>query len=279
MKKILLSFILGSMLLTIPMHSNAWGNKGHGLVAEIAFHFLDDSTKKMVKEFLGNMTIEEAANWMDDSKSNSYFDYMRSWHYLDIDKGEVYKPTAEKNILTIIHSAILELRQYKTIKHKDVRRDLLLLFHLVGDLHQPLHTGYAVDKGGNTVIVTSNVVSGNLHSIWDSQILEYKNINLDSCLQYYSTLSKDETAAIEKIDVLKWMYQSRSLLDTVYLFNNNNLDATYIDHNAQVIKMQLVKAGLRLGALLHELFNPGAPYTFEQKPAKLWGLFTLPSTI
>ena len=75
------------------------------------------------------------------------------------------------------------------------------------------------------------------------------------------------------------MYQSRSLLDTVYLFNNNNLDATYIDHNAQVIKMQLVKAGLRLGALLHELFNPGAPYTFEQKPAKLWGLFTLPSTI
>ena len=182
---------------------------------------------------------------------------MRTWHYLDMDKGTVYTPSSERNILTILHSAILELRQYKTIKRKDIKRDLLLIFHLIGDLHQPLHTGYAIDKGGNTIEVTSPVVSGNLHSIWDTQILEYKNITMDSCLQLYATLDTAEVTAIKKINELKWMYQSRSLLDTVYNFKNNFLDKKYVDDHANIIKKQLLMGGLRLASILKDcLTNP-----------------------
>jgi hypothetical protein len=256
MKIKFLGILFSFMLLTGSGKVYAWGKTGHELVAKIAFHFLDDSTRKLVLNYLGNLSFEEAANWMDDSRSNSYYSYMRTWHYLDMDKGEHYTPTSERNILTVLHSAIVELKQYKTIKSKDVKRDLLLIFHLVGDLHQPLHCGYSIDKGGNTIEINSPYVSGNLHSVWDTQILEYKKLNLDSCLELYKTLDDSTIAEISKVNELKWMHQSRSLLDTVYSFQNNFLDEKYIGNNVEVIKKQLLIAGLRLASVLRNTFKP-----------------------
>jgi len=255
MKKGIPVFLFVLIFSCFSAKSYAWGKRGHELVAQIAFRFLDDSTKAIVQKYLGNLSIEEAANWMDDERGNSYYNYMRTWHYLDIDKGQTYTPSQERNILTVLHSAIVDLREYKTNKRKDIKRDLLLIFHLMGDLHQPLHTGYAIDKGGNTIEVTSPYVGGNLHSVWDTQILEYKNITLDSCMQTYAAMDSAETADIKKINELKWMYQSRSLLDTVYSFQNNFLDKNYIDSNALIIKKQLVRAGLRLASVLSEVFG------------------------
>ncbi len=255
MKKKILPFLFASLFNITSERSLAWGKTGHELVGKLAYHFLDDSTRALVQSYLGNLSFEEAANWMDDSRGNTYYNYMRTWHYLDMDKGLSYTPSSERNILTVLHSAIVELRQYKTIKRKDVKRDLLLIFHLVGDLHQPLHTGYSIDKGGNTIEINSPFVSGNLHSVWDTQILEYKGINMDSCLALYKTWDSNAIAGIMKIDELKWMYQSRSLLDTVYSFRDNFLDKNYIDNNTLVIKKQLLMAGLRLAAVIKEAFK------------------------
>jgi hypothetical protein len=258
MKRVFKVFLLFILLGSASTKTFAWGKTGHGLVAEVAFHILDDSTQKIVKQYLGNLSIEDAANWMDMEKSNSYYNYMRSWHYLDIDKGEKYTPTSERNVMTVLHAAIVELRNRKQtdMSKKEIRYRLLLIFHLVGDLHQPLHAGYAIDKGGNTIQVNSPYVSGNLHSVWDTQILEYKSINLDTCLSVYNAMRADEVANFKKINELKWMYESRSYLDKVYSFENNFLDKAYIDNNILVIKKQLVVGGIRLASILDELFNP-----------------------
>lgn len=256
MKKVLAAFVLMSLLLTNSTKTYAWGKTGHALVAEIAFHFLDDSTKAIVKSYLGNLSLSEAANWMDDEKSNSYYNYMRSWHYVNVEKGETYKPSLERDIITVLHSAIMELKNYKNVKRKDVKRDLLLIFHLVGDLHQPLHVGYGSDRGGNSVEINSPVVSGNLHSVWDSQIIDAKGINFDSCMALYPTLDEATVKQIQKISVLTWMNQSRTLLDTAYSFQNNYLSPEYVNNNVRVIERQILLGGLRLAAILKEAFNP-----------------------
>lgn len=260
MRKQIIVLLLIFIIVTKAEKSYAWGKTGHELVAKIAYQLLDDSTRKMVKEYLGNISFEEASVWMDEQRGNSYYNYMRPWHYLDMDKGEKYVPSAERNVMTVLHSAINELRNYKTngMSKKDIKNRILVIFHLVGDLHQPLHTGYAIDKGGNTIMINSPYVSGNLHSIWDTQILEYKNINIDTCMNIISTMSKDEIANISKINELNWMYQSRSYLDKVYSFENNYMDKAYIDNNISVIKSQLVVAGIRLASVLQEVFNPDA---------------------
>lgn len=263
MKKGTLIAVFAALVFAIPAKSFAWGAKGHGMVAEIAFHFLDDSTKKIVKKYLGNLTIEEAANWMDDSRGNSYYDYMRSWHYFDIDKGLEVKPAPGHNMLTVMHTALLQLEKKDSLKNKTINYDLKLLFHLIGDLHQPLHCGYSSDRGGNDINVHSPFVSGNLHSIWDSQIIDYVPITLADCLKLYDSLSADEIKSIRKIDVLGWYKESRSNLDTAYNFKDGLLDKAYLDNMAPIQIKQLLRGGLRLASVLTKIFNPSKVETAD----------------
>ncbi len=236
----------------------AWGKTGHELTAKVAYALLDDSTRKIVQQFLGKTSFEEASVWMDEEKSNSYYNYMRTWHYVDFEKNEKYVPSLERNALTVLHSAITELKNYKTngLSKKDIKYRILLIFHIVGDIHQPLHTGYGSDRGGNSININSPFLSGNLHSVWDGQILDFKKINFDTCMHYYNALSKDQIAAYRKINELKWIYESRTYLDAVYNFQNNYLDKNYIDNNVDIIKKELVIGGIRLASVLDEIFNP-----------------------
>ena len=255
MKKGILSFVFAASILSLPADSFAWGHKGHELVAEIAFHFLDSSTKSIIQKYLGNLTIEEAANWMDENRSNSYYDFQKPWHYCDVDKGMDYKPSTEKNLLTVLFSAINELKNKDKMKRKDIKNDILYIFHLMGDLHQPLHCAYTIDKGGNTVDISSDFFSSNLHSAWDTQILESQNIQMDSCLVLYDPSDTKEMETIKKINVLSWYRQSRSYLDFAYNFKNSFLDNAYITASSAIIKKQLLRGGLRLATVLHELFG------------------------
>ena len=49
---------------------------------------------------------------------------------------------------------------------------LRFVAHLVGDIHQPLHAGFAEDRGGNSVDVRFNGRKMNLHSLWDTALVE-----------------------------------------------------------------------------------------------------------
>ncbi|MFP3648289.1 S1/P1 nuclease, partial [Paraburkholderia sp. SIMBA_054] len=59
------------------------------------------------------------------------------------------------------HSQTLETR----------RQALKFVVHFVGDIHQPMHAGYAADKGGNDFQLQFNGKGTNLHSLWDSGMI------------------------------------------------------------------------------------------------------------
>lgn len=257
MKKIILH-LLAIFMLASPIKSYSWGRKGHEIVAEVAFHYLRDSTKSEVLHYLGKTSIEDAANWMDEMRSNDYYNYMKTWHYVNIEKGESYTPSViDRNILIILNSAIAELRNYKTMKDKDVRERLYYIFHLIGDLHQPLHVGYGIDKGGNTINVSFMFKNrgSNLHRVWDTDIIEQKNIQLENVLQVEKKYTPEELKSLEQIKIMEWTNESRSLLDSVYAFKENFLDPEYVEKNTPVIESQLFLAGIRLTAILEKIFS------------------------
>jgi hypothetical protein len=255
MKKIIASLSL-LLMFAMPTYSYAWGKSGHEIVAQIAFNYLDEATKKEVMRYLKRMSIEQASTWMDENRSEPFYNYMRPWHYIDITKGEEYVPTAEKNMITVLKSAIYGLQHKETLSNKQISEYIKIIFHLVGDLHQPLHTGYPEDKGGNTIEIKSPIYNGNLHSFWDTQIIEAEGIKLKDCLDMYSLFSEAELKSINKINVLQWMKQSRSLLDQVYDFKDGKIERPYIDSNKIVIKRQLLIGGLRLASVLRDAFKP-----------------------
>lgn len=49
---------------------------------------------------------------------------------------------------------------------------IAIRLHLQGDIHQPLHCGFAGDEGGNLVTITYYGNTERLHAIWDTNIID-----------------------------------------------------------------------------------------------------------
>lgn len=243
--------------MSVPHCSYAWGKKGHGIVAEIAFALLDSNTKQTVRKYLGTTTIEEASTWMDEIKSDHQYDYMKAWHYVNIEKGNQYVETKEGNIINALNNAIdtLEHKDKLGLSNEQIKRSLMIVFHLTGDLHMPLHVGYGSDKGGNDIQVKFKSDNTNLHRVWDTQIIESENITANDCLLLYSKFDANEIAGIKQINIENWINEPRSLLDKVYNFQDGTIDQAYIDKNKPIIEQQLLIAGIRLAAVLQHVFN------------------------
>jgi S1/P1 Nuclease len=72
MNKALIALAFLLLLIISPAKTYAWGKQGHALVAEVAFHYMDKKTKKEVLKYLDGMSIQDAANWMDNVKKRSF---------------------------------------------------------------------------------------------------------------------------------------------------------------------------------------------------------------
>ena len=253
MRNIIILFV---GLFIVQTNSFGWGHEGHRIVADIAQSQMNKNVIDSVKKYLGTMTFEMASNWMDDVRSDHYFDFMKPWHYINIEKGQTYNPNVEdKNCITELLRVIKELNNRSLLSYEQISTDIKILFHLIGDIHHPLHVGYCIDKGGNLTEVEFINKKSNLHKVWDTEIIQYQSISTNTCINANSKLTNAEIEEIKKIDVIGWMNESRAHLDNVYDFKDGIIDKKYIDKNTVIIEKQLFEAGLRLGAVLSKIFS------------------------
>src|SRR5262249_16683826 len=186
--------------------AQAWGCKGHQTVALIAEKHLSPEAKQFVesvlkahpidpalKRWCGNATSDQmvdAATWADDVR-NQYKNGPQ--HYIDIPRtakrsdtpslAPFCEPEGCVTEAITIRIAILKDKSADAAKRADALR---FLIHFVGDLHQPLHGVDNNDHGGNCVPVQffrvapelntrrpeDHDYSPNLHSVWDTYIVE-----------------------------------------------------------------------------------------------------------
>lgn len=252
MKKLFLITVLTFTLL--PASTYAWGSKGHKIVAAIAKQCLTKQVADSVQSFLGSMSFEEASVWMDEVRSDNAYDYLKPWHYVNVEKDKTYVKTKDPEVVNQIEIYIASLKQKGVRDKEQIKFALKVIFHLIGDLHQPLHCGYADDKGGNTIQVDYLGKGTNLHKVWDTEIIEDANITLGNCLKLCNELSAEEKKKIQNNSVELWMNESRELLPQVYNFEKK-IKQDYIDKNKIVIEKQLVRAGIRLAMVLHQTFK------------------------
>src|SRR6188768_2105074 len=64
-----------------------WGQNGHRIVGEIADSYLSSKARKAIREILGNESIAITSNWPDFIKSDSTFNYLSAWHYVNVKQG------------------------------------------------------------------------------------------------------------------------------------------------------------------------------------------------
>ncbi len=205
------------------------------------------------------MSVDTAANWMDIMRSNVDYDFMKPWHYIDFSKGKSYEPSTDENIVNRLIIVFNELLHKKVLSNEQIKFDLLVLMHLIGDLHQPLHTGYDDDLGGNKVAIQFDTLKGNLHKFWDEYLIRLNKVSLQSCLDLYESYKNGKIDTIEGIHPVLWMKETRTLLDGVYDYPGFTLSNEYVAKNGLLVNRQLLVAGLRLAAMLNKLFVSVTP--------------------
>ena len=249
------NILLLAIALYTPAHSFAWGAVGHKLTAKIAFHQLTQANKDSLAFYLGATTIEEASVWMDEIKSDPSNDSLKPFHYINIEKGDAYNPDSTHNIIGELNRILQELKQRQNYTKEHIEVDLKILIHLIGDLHQPMHVGYASDRGGNNVMVFFAASTTNLHRVWDTNIIESYVLNEPTAWSNTGKYTKEELAEIRKIDFLKWMNESRDRLVTAYDFEGQDINRKYIKRNLPIVEERLLLGGIRLGKVLREIFK------------------------
>jgi S1/P1 Nuclease len=261
------TFFLVIILLSNFLSAKAWGPVGHAIVGRLAMRFVKDDVRQNILGILGKMPIDTAANWMDIMKSNQDFEFMRPWHYVNFPKGQNYIETNKDNSINRLYWTYNDLKHKNVLCDEQIRFGLYVILHLMGDLHMPLHNGFADDIGGNKVMVQYDTLKNhNLHWFWDEDIIRLSNITEEGCLKYFDTKFLD---TMKTVDFEAWMYESRSYLDQVYDFPGFELNEAYLQKNKVLVEQQLLKAGLRLAFVLNTLFSsPGAVIDFSSVLSK-----------
>ncbi len=239
--------------------SEDWGKTGHRTMGEIATKHLSKKAAKKISALLGGESLAFVSTYADEIRSDDAYRKYAPWHYVSFPFGARYENTPKNkrgDIIMGIQNCIDVLKD-ATSSQKDKEFYLRMLVHFIGDLHMPLHVGLKEDKGGNSFKVKWFGKQTNLHSVWDTKIIEGYAMSYTELTNNVDVLSKKEIQTIQSGAVTDWMYESRALCEDVYANTSvgDNLGYKYMYRYVNVSRKQLQKAGLRLASILNEIYG------------------------
>jgi len=260
---LLKKLIIGIAVLYTPLQSMAWGTTGHRICGQIAESYLTPKAKLAVQAILGHESIAMASNWADYIKSDPSFSYLSPWHYVDLNKAYTYpellvflKQDTNVDAYTKLNFLIGKLKD-KGLSKNDKRFCLRMLIHIIEDVHQPMHVAHADDKGGNDFKVTWFNNPTNLHSMWDSQLIDYQQLSYTEYAAAINHTTPAEVKEWQSAPISKWLFESNQIAEILYtdIKPGDNLSYKYNFSHIDTLNRQLLKAGVRLAGVLNELFG------------------------
>jgi hypothetical protein len=264
----LLAFV-ASVTAVTPSPALAWGKTGHRVVAALADPQLSGLARAHVQELLGVDSLVEAATWPDDMRSAPETFWQKTatpWHYVTLN-GIVYDRTpSEGDALEALDRFRATLRD-PSASLADKRLALRFVVHLVGDLHQPLHVGKCCDRGGNEVKVKWFGRDLNLHSVWDSALVDEEQLSFtEMAAKLQRHTSNADVIAWWDINPRDWISESAQLRETVYPEPNRKdpkappeLSYGYVYKYTPLMEQRLKQAGVRLAAYLNDIYSRPLP--------------------
>ena len=310
--------VLAALLLVSQTSALAWHDTGHMLVAQIAYLRLTPAAKERVEKLLippqgrrpwihlcagyyTPATCEKTydpvtiAVWMDDFRGDSLNGVYDNWHYIN------YRPFFDgipertdvgpepTNVLDRINWAVNTLRPMPRQERRDDKRDaeaLGFLYHLVGDVHQPLHaaTRYTAakpdgDAGGNGFTIKKpDGTNTSLHFFWDSGAGRFKGFEelkrpLDQASrerlrtvaeELMKTYPAESMPEWKNTEPLAWVEESNRIAREFAYTKTKEGEApsaAYTQEAQRIVGQRVALAGYRMAEVLNRTFvaPPTAP--------------------
>jgi len=246
---------------TVP---SVWGANGHRIVAAIAERHLLPATRQRMAALLGPYPLARFGEWGDKYRASADGEHTATWHYVNIPDGESYRATPFTEPSDIIQALQLQERMLAdTTRSAEQRATALkLLVHFIADVHQPMHVGRAEDRGGNLVQVRWFGTPTNLHTVWDSYLLDHQGLSYTEYVAFLDFASAEEIAAWQGSDYATWAGESMAFRATVYDLpaaaagQVPSLSWEYADRMTPIMERRLLQAGIRLAAVLNRVLGP-----------------------
>lgn len=241
----------------LPSIAFAWGEEGHRIVAAIAARHLDHRAEKQIGNLLSQEEISDLPGisiWSDQHKNR----YTAPMHYGDMPVGNChYEPERDcpegHCVVAAIERYSRELADGSAPRESRVIA-LKMLVHLVGDIHQPLHDGFAEDRGGNSYQIQWEGRGSNLHKLWDTQLIQSVDPDWQSYATTLSTTSPLST--LGSAEPKRWAEEACVLVNQPGFYPvDRKPGQAYGERWRPLMNLQLQRAGLRLARLLNDILG------------------------
>lgn len=255
----LTALFIGFSNLMVAYNNPDWGQTGHRTIGKIAEDYLKGKTKRKIAELLDGQSLAFVSTFADDIKSDKRYNEFYTWHYVNMPFGVKYEDS-EKNpkgdLVTGIEACKKVILDENSSKEDKVFY-LKMLVHLIGDLHQPMHVGRAEDKGGNTIQVRWFDDGTNLHSVWDSKMINHYQMTYTELADNTDVISKEQVKYLQEGTIEDWVNETQTFAIKVYgsVEIGEKLGYGYMYENFGLVRSQLQKGGIRLAKVLNELFS------------------------
>ena len=247
--------------LVTPGSSFSWFDKGHRIVGLIAQANLTAAAGKEIEEILPqNMSLADAAIWPDhEGRSIKDFDPL---HYVSIPENasgyDQARDCPERNCMVEALKWFLAVVADRNALTLVRRLALYYVAHLVGDMHQPLHTGRRKDRGGTDIVVSYRGETTNLHFFWDTNLVHLEpGTEEEIARRLTANLTEEERLKWQAGDPVQWTNESLMLVRS-YGYNIGSsveLSDDYVEKARPIVRQRLAQAGLRLAWLLNTAFK------------------------
>lgn len=282
------------LILALPGRTaTAWRDDGHRIVCHIAFMELEPGPRREVVRLIkidpANQLFEEGCIWADAVKYTTHRE-TEPWHYMNLEPGDrtVDMGDCAPDRGCLLSAIALHIGVLEDAGADDEARlqALKYLGHWLGDLHQPLHFGSAINRGGNNSHVIwqampgpvspalANPMETNLHKVWDDDILQAARMEpYRYAARLWMTIEDAERAKWQSTTVLDWAQESRVIAlapetgyDAAEPMTVREFGKDYASRHLPMVETRLKAAGVRLGALLNRLMAEDLGATDAAEP-------------
>jgi hypothetical protein len=272
------------LLLALPQLLPAWGANGHRIVAHICYENLSETARQRVDAALGNNYLSQVSTWPDYIRAESGWDFTHPWHYMTVQPGQ---SVAEVNRLTGLTETIDDVSEAINFMTDILKGDetargrmtdlmdryeveplagsldataLAFLIHFIADVHMPLHVGKNRDLGGNRITVLYFGDRYNLHSVWDTRIIEQERLSFTEFAAYVTMHTRGHRAEWADDAPEEWMRESVTYREMIYntLYDRTDRESGLPDlswdyqHDfLPVVEKRLGAAGYRAAAVIN----------------------------
>ncbi len=266
--KHLLAVLIACSGLAASTRALAWGAEGHRLIAQLAEKQLSAAARVEIARLLSlesGATLQSVSTWADEVRSPS----TAAWHYINFPRGGACDfagaPLCIEGMCVVAaierQAAVLDSSASDEVKLKALK----YITHFVADVHQPLHAGYADDRGGNSFQVQAFGRGMNLHSVWDSGLIANWPGGSSMLLAAAAAEADAGTDAAAGnagaaaargsdggVGAARWAEESCRIVGSGGFYpDGHKLDGSYTQAWTPVVVHQLAVAGRRLATLLN----------------------------